>query len=126
MKGEESWTVQKLRMLLVKHITAMEMVGADLHHCHKLPSAKIFSKPGHLSEESHRPPLMSKHTAGELLVGSSSKVGASTRTVKCVFCSGTHWSDECTEHTSLQARMEKLRGFCFKCLQKGHMAKDCE
>jgi len=56
MKGEESWTVQKLCVLLEKHITAsaMEMAGADLHLCHQLPSAKMFSKPGHLSEESHR------------------------------------------------------------------------
>lgn len=127
MKGEESWTVQKLRMLLEKHITAMEMAGADFHLCHQLPSTKMSSKPGHLFEESRRPPLMSRPTAGELLVGGSSNIGASSRrTVKCVFCSGTHWSDECTEHTSLQARMEKLRGSCFKCLQKGHMAKDCQ
>ena len=44
--------------------------------------------------------------------------------LKCVFCSRSHWSDECSEYTTQHARMEKPRGSCFKCLQKGHVAKD--
>ena len=36
MKGEEPWTVQKLRKLLEKHITAMEMAGGESYLSHQL------------------------------------------------------------------------------------------
>lgn len=89
----------------------------------------MVSTPGYLYEGSHNPPLVSKPTAGELLVGGSSNPGSSRRTqnnLKCVFCSCNHWSDECSGYTTQHARMEKLRGSCFNCLQRGHVAKGCQ
>ena len=75
-----------------------------------------------------RHPYHPKQTAGGLLVGN----GRSTVTkqhhplqTKCVYCGQPHWSDECNMFTTLQARREKLKGSCYKCLQKEHMLKDC-
>lgn len=48
MKGEEEWTVAKLRELLGKHITAMEMAGGDMHPPQhpmpQIPSVKLVQK----------------------------------------------------------------------------------
>jgi len=46
--------------------------------------------------------------------------------MRCIFCNQNHWSDECSKYTTQNARKEKLKGSCFKCLQKGHTAKDCQ
>ena len=40
MKGEEPWTVAKLRELLGKHITAMEIAGGELHPPPQPPPAR--------------------------------------------------------------------------------------
>ena len=36
-----------------------------------------------------------------------------------------HWSDECPNYVTLQARRERLKGCCFNCLKKGHTLRDC-
>ena len=124
MKGEEDWTVAKLRELLGKHITAMEMAGGEIHHPSQLPPIQPAYKQGHQQREFRS----YKSTAGELLAGGSSDPSqrSSQKVLKCVFCGQNHWSDECPKYTTQQARIEKLKGLCFKCLQKGHMAKDCQ
>ena len=96
----------------------MEMAGGEFHPPppQLLPIRSAY-KPG------------SKPTAGELLVGGSSNSNSSTKPqygLKCIFCGQNHWSDECPKYTTQQARKEKLRGSCFKCLQKGRAAKDCK
>jgi len=44
--------------------------------------------------------------------------------LKCVFCGQGHWSDECPKYTQ-RARMDRLKGSCFRCLQRGHVGKEC-
>ncbi|KAJ8018117.1 hypothetical protein HOLleu_44067 [Holothuria leucospilota] len=47
----------------------------------------------------------------------------------CLFCGkGNHWSDECQKVTDVQKRREMIKkeGRCFKCLNKGHLYKDCK
>lgn len=46
--------------------------------------------------------------------------------MKCFYCSQNRGSDECLRHTTRHARMEKLKGLCFKCLQNGYVAKNHE
>lgn len=46
--------------------------------------------------------------------------------MKCIYCGQAHWSDECSKFTTLQARKDKLKGSCYKCLQRGHLLKDCK
>ncbi len=43
----------------------------------------------------------------------------------CYFCSGPHWSDDCTEYTTIQSRMQRGKDRCFKCMRKGHPSRNC-
>lgn len=45
----------------------------------------------------------------------------------CVFCQENHWSNRCNHYTSRYARLDRLRqlNICTRCLQTGHLARDC-
>ena len=108
---DEEWTVTKLRVLLGRHISAMEMAGSEevpVTHSHQ-----------HL-----------KSTAGGLLAGNSHKSPGNSqkrsRSRQCIYCGESHWSNECSKYNSLQARKEKLKGCCFNCVKSGHVLKDCK
>ena len=116
--GEE-WTVPKLRLLLGKHITVLEMAGSESHTNVPMKASGRF-----LQREGSGHSFM-KPTAGGLLAGSGRSVMVAKQ-IKCVYCGENHWSDECTKFITLQARREKLKGACYKCLQKGHVLKDCK
>ena len=126
LKGDnEEWTVSKLRQLLGKHITALEMAGGECYLSRpptRMNSGKHFqTEGGRLSNP--RP------TASGLLAGNSRNQAPKRYPplqIKCVYCGQPHWSDECKKFATLQARREKLRGSCYKCLQKGHLVKDCQ
>ena len=49
--------------------------------------------------------------------------------VKCRFCQENHQTEVCTKLMSmgLQQRVEALKrgGFCFRCLSRGHMEREC-
>ena len=45
--------------------------------------------------------------------------------IKYIYCSKPHWLDKCIKYTTLQSRRDKLKGLCFNCLQRGHLAKNC-
>ena len=103
----------------------MEMEGGEMHPPSQSPPTKSFYKPAYQHREFYNP----KATAGELLVGGSNNPSNSQgfqNVLKCVFCSQNHWSDECRKYSTQQARMEKLKGSYFKCLQRGHVAKECQ
>lgn len=84
MKGEGEWTVAKLRELLGKHITAMEMVGGEIHPPSQPPppSAKPVYKQGYQQRELRSP----KSTAGELLVGGSGDPSQSRKSQSFKMC----------------------------------------
>ena len=46
----------------------------------------------------------------------------------CVFCNKDHFSDECKTMADVGSRRiaASKGGRCFKCLRKGHMARDCQ
>ena len=122
LKGDgEEWTVPKLYTLLGKHITALEMAGSESR------TTQIPAKPqGKFSQSGH--PHW-KSTAGGLLAGSGNSVMVAKQhsiVMKCFYCGENHWSDKCTKVTTLQARRNKSKGSCYKCLQKGHVLKDCK
>ena len=116
IKGDEAWTVDKLRELLGKHITALEIADSESQpqftSVHKTSYHKEFRNP--------------KTTAAKLLNGdnrgSSQK---SQRSLKCEFCGQGHWSDECPKYATQRARMDKLQRCGFRCPQRGHVGKEC-
>jgi len=74
----------------------------------------------------------SSFTSRGFLAGSDNKGSSSHREsshrefqAKCVYCTQSHWSDQCLNYSTLQARKETLRRFCYNCLQRGHTLKDC-
>ena len=111
--GEE-WTVTQLRQLLGRYISAMEMAGSEspetmtAHHNNSGPVG-----------QRNRPP-QPRPTAEGLLASNSRNTQA-----RCMYCTESHWSDECPKYSILQARKENLKGSCFNCLKKGHVLKDC-
>ena len=120
-EGEE-WTVSKLCQLLGKHISAMEMANAEF--------SQMFTQPGYnpkvtQNEHTRRGIPNTRPTASELLAGNSRNSAPRQAKVKCTFCDQSHWSDECSNYSTLQERREKLKGSCYVCLKKGHTSKDC-
>ena len=107
----ENWSVPKLRELLRKHISAMEMASNN-------ESLEPSASPGQprMSQRYHF-----KTTTGGLLAGYTKG-----HTPTCIYCNESHWSDECSKHRTLQARKEKMKGCCYNCLKVGHIIKDCK
>lgn len=121
---DEEWTVAKLRLLLGRHISAMEMAGSESF---EVPTN---SNPNHGGQRNKYSQL--KSTTEGLLAGNSHSKNQTSQKVsqprqpRCIYCNEPHWSDECPRYTTLQTRKEKLKGCCFNCLKSGHVLKECK
>ena len=100
LKLEESrvdeWTAETLRKAINKLITARER-----------------------SEESRVTPP----TEEDLPYSSEGLL--STSNVKCYFCSGAHWSDDCQRFKTVNERKAQVKGKCFICFNNSHQARAC-
>ena len=98
LRTEDEWTTASLRKHINKLITARER-----------------------SEE------ISVSGNGDLPLQQYSGEGLLTREVnmKCIFCAGPHWSDECQRYKTVTERKEKIRGRCFVCLGNNHFFREC-
>ena len=47
---------------------------------------------------------------------------------RCTFCLGDHFHEECKKVTNTEERKQLVRKFgrCFKCLDRGHLARNCK
>jgi len=98
-----------------KHNTALEIAGSELQ-----PQFTPVHKPVY-----HKDFRSPKTTAAELLTGGNrGNSQRSQSSLKCVFCGQGHWSDECPKYTTQRVRMNRLKGSCFRCLQRGHVGKE--
>ena len=104
-EGEEPWTVAKLRELLEKHITALEMAGGELHPPPQPPPARSVHRPTQQYREFRNPLQVTRATAGELVLlagGSSNSERNRTpqSSFRCIYCSQNHWSNEYPKYTT--------------------------
>ena len=93
----ERWTVEKIRKSINKIITAREKSEQN----QSIKSAE---------EE--------LQYTGEGLLGKDFQV-------KCAFCEGSHWADECQKYKTVEERKKQARGRCFICLSKKHLFREC-
>lgn len=50
----------------------------------------------------------------------------SVRSKSCIYCQGSHWSDQCEKYADADARYQQLGGNrCANCLKEGHQRRDC-
>ncbi len=136
---DEPWTVEKLRKMLGRFVTASEK--ADSQGSQSVP---VTSKPksrwggperpyrtgSYEYGESHDDPSMEhehRNTSSALFTGRNSGPPEGRRNKMCAYCKGdeTHWSDECTVYPTLKARRARIYGHCNKCLVSGHVTSEC-
>ena len=75
--------------------------------------------------ESHKPMI----TTAEILAAGSRANGNKRErkktTRKCRYCDGDHWTDECPRYTTVETRKNKIKGSCYICLKRNHIARVC-
>ena len=112
--GGENWTTQLLRNYLKAYITAQETAENQfMMHQSEQGTVKGYQrsafnpKPFGTTET-----LLSNETLNH-------------RKRNCLYCQGSHWSDECRKVKSPAARKDILKGKCYICLKSGHLMKNC-
>lgn len=88
------------------------LVEVELREDHCLTQRRVGSNDG------KRGP----YTSSALFAGSKGE------DKRCAFCLGTHPPEECEKVTNIEERKRILLKFgrCFKCVKKGHRARDCK
>ncbi|XP_065180039.1 uncharacterized protein LOC135810477 [Sycon ciliatum] len=107
------WTVKTVREMLAKYVAMQNTVRQFTDNISQTPQSKIH---GH-QQQHHRPPTM----------GFVSSQASPRREPSCVFCRSSHFSDECTNYSTLDSRKDQLLSLrrCFVCLKEGHIARNC-
>ena len=118
LKGNGDWNLKDLRRLLSDELRALESW--------KLTSAIKDDKQAKPPSKPHSSFTPNKH--GNHFSTTQALV-ASAHTPSCAFCpagSKPHFSDECTQFTSVQDRKTQIGNNCFKCLKPNHLSKNCK
>ncbi|CAG2200378.1 unnamed protein product [Mytilus edulis] len=129
-KGSDRWTVDKLRDLLKSYIAARE--AAEIQSKEKTNDFKP-QQPSNANVQSRYKPSYGKpqnvRSSGEALFSATNdRPFTPTRTeVKklCIYCKGSHWSDECSLYKTVEDRKAQLNGLCYICLKSGHRLREC-
>ncbi|VDI78452.1 Hypothetical predicted protein [Mytilus galloprovincialis] len=129
-KGSDRWTVDKLRDLLKSYIAARE--AAEIQSKEKTNDSKP-QQPSYANVQSRYKPSYGKpqnvRSSGEALFSTTNDMPFTpTRTeVKklCIYCKGSHWSDECSLYKTVEDRKAQLNGLCYICLKSGHRLREC-
>ena len=108
-KGNKTeWSVKTLRESVNKYIHAMETVE---HLSYSVKTVK--------TTEPLIRPSFNKHRS------SQSHTGYQSYILRCRYCDGNHWSDQCTEFSTAEDRKLQIRDSCYLCLMNGHTAFKC-
>ena len=112
--GGENWTTQLLRNYLKAYITAQETAENQfMMHQSEQGTVKGYQRSAFNPKPfSTTETLLSNETLNH-------------RKRNCLYCQGSHWSDECRKVKSPAARKDILKGKCYICLKSGHLMKNC-
>ena len=107
--GDEHWDVSTLRQALGKFV---HMRGATEHQCQETPNQK--------SEQA-------KHSVSSGETSTTASLVRTERRIRCFYCEGQHYSDECTEYPKVENRKthSKLKNRCHICFHTGHSTLEC-
>lgn len=106
-KGPSDWTLRLLREMLADEVRALD-------------SFKLTS--GFKPKEETKP--ISRGSATRTMT--TQALVSNNRKPLCEFCKGTHYSDQCRTHETLEDRKRQSIGACFRCLKRSHKLKDCQ
>ena len=115
---KEEWSVESFRKRLQKIINAQE--AGDIQY-------RFMAKPEDTYKRvttNQQSPGYSTRFTGEALLSSELKK-SKIKYSKCIFCEGSHWSDECQQYQDVDSRKTKIKNRCYICLKENHRAKDC-
>ncbi|CAC5413043.1 unnamed protein product [Mytilus coruscus] len=124
-KGSNKWTVEKLRDLLKSYIAARE--AAESQSKEKTNDVKP-QQPSNANVQSRYKPSYGKpqnvRSSGEALFSATDDRPFPPNRTKvkklCIYCKGSHWSDECSMYKTIEDRKAQLNGLCYICLKSGH------
>ena len=112
------WTVASLRKELKKYISTQEL-GDRLTKLNR--NKTDLGK----SDTTFNYRSNIQHTAKNGIQSTGSFIAGESNRKRCIFCGNNHWNDECNQYPDVDTRKLKVRGYCFICLKKGHLLKEC-
>ncbi len=108
----EDWQMNTMWEAIKKHVGILELVERRAESQYNLKQTPNMT---------NTDPSATQPASATALISTSTS-GPSR---PCVFCSGYHWSDQCTVCCSLDERKAKVKGLCFKCFSPRHKADEC-
>ncbi|PIK38053.1 hypothetical protein BSL78_25121 [Apostichopus japonicus] len=121
--------MNKMRFLQNKHKNeqSMQEYLDFLKNVHLLTITTGNTSKTRESKEESSDPI--QHPTNKLPTANFAQDASQVYRRPCLFCGkGNHWSDECRKVTDTIQRREMVQkeGRCFKCLNKGHLFKNCK
>ena len=119
----DEWTVKKFRQILHHHISTPE--AYDLQ-------TKLFTNTETHNESSNVTASQKTFAYGKCPRSSTGETllfyedAKSRYERKCIFCSNSHWSDECQQYPDIKSRKKKLKDRCFKSMKLDHKVRECK
>ena len=113
-RARNKWTVTELRKRLNDYVAARERAEQQ-------SGAQAIEN----KTESQKPMIPTAETlvAGSRANGNKGERKKTTRNSR--YCDGDHWNDECLRYTTVETRKNKLKGSCYICLKRNHVARVC-
>ena len=125
--GEEEWQMTRMWTYVKRYVNILE-IGEKHSRIGSQPHDQNTSKSSTLK---YRDPFATStsqsttgHSSAEALIATQHQPKTSPSR-PCIFCSGVHWSDQCTTYRTIAERKAKIQGRCYKCFSSQHNARNC-
>ena len=133
-RGAEKWSLKLFRQILDQYLKAHEQEAVPHSTENQIYKPNLYQPNSFQTyRPTHNLPVLYNPSGGfrptqqmaSSNANSSSTSNYQTRRQQCVYCGGTHWSDQCTEYATIEARKERIKGSCYVCLKQDHNNKNC-